>query len=359
MNMNRGIAMRKFKSAGWAVIFFGALVFFASDALAQSCTPVVYAFRHAEDTNPAPGQFSLTPTGKAHAALYPSMVNDLQGTPNNFCKVTRVYAATKAAKINCKSNCASATNSFYTAKPLACWAGSNYDLTKCNCWLRSKNKAEADACQNAMTPDPATKATYELYEYLGNGNDPKDFPNPVSYTTKEATALRTELLATAKRNESSAIFWTSQGLHILGGAIIKGTSIVPDKNGTPKVVPPRNAVYVFQFVPDTGPDGGHFRDTPIRADLYVQGYNRGEPSGKFPTPQFIPANKDGTQDYYAGYEPNVLGGTLDDRACPVGDPCGSNIPTAQLEMVKGKICNTTAPMIVPGGGGYYGACQGQ
>ena len=352
MNLNRGIAMSKFKSAGCALILFGFLVSFATPALAQTCTPVVYAFRHAEDTNPAPGQFSLTPTGKAHAALYPSMVTAFQGaTPNNFCKVTKVYAATKAAKINCKSNCASATNSFYTAKPTACWVGSD-DLKKCTCWLESKNNAEADACQNAMTPDPATKATYELYEYLGNGNDPPKVP---SYTTPEATALRTELLATAKRNESSAIFWTSQGLHILGGAIINGTSIVPDKNGTPKVVPPRNAVYVFQFVPD----GGHFNDTPVRADLYVQGYNRGEPSGKFKTPQFIPANADGTQDYYAGYEPSVLGGTLTDGSCAVGDPCGSNIATADLHMVKGKICNTTNPMTVPGGGGYYGACRGQ
>jgi hypothetical protein len=297
MNMNQGIAMGKVRTSACALTFLGTLVFFASSALAQtSCTPVVYAFRHVEDSNPGPGLFTLTPTGKAHAALYPMMVSDFQKAPNNFCPVTEVYATTKKDK---PDHSKSATNAFDTAKPLACWVGSN-DLTKCTCWLRSKNNDDADKCATAMTPDPTTKVTYELYEYLGNGINAPTNPN---YSTPEATALRTKLLDAAKQNHSSAIFWTSQGLHVLGGVIINGTSKVPDKNGTPKVVPPRNAVYVFKFMSDKG----EFSDTPNRHDLYVQGYNRGEPSDRFPTPQFIAPNPNGTQDYYCGYQPSVLG----------------------------------------------------
>jgi len=352
--------MRKVRTSARALVILGSFFLSASAALAQTCTPVVYAFRHAEDSNPAPGKFTLTPTGKAHAALYPSMVSGFENADsNNFCPVTRVYAVTKKAKVNCSSNCTSATNAFDTSRPTACWVASK-DLTKCTCWLRSKNNQEADACAATMTPDPSTKTTdpttkltYDLYEFLGNGNNP---PTNPSYTTLEATALRNELVATANAGSSSAIFWTSDGLHVLAGAIIKGTSRVPDKKGSdPKAAkgtPPRNAVYVFQFAQ------GQFIDTPTRADLFVQGYNRGETSGKFASPQFIAPNLDGSQDYYAGYQPNVLGGVLDDRNCAVGDPCGSTIPTAQLEMVKGRICDTSMPLKNSAGPGYYGACQG-
>jgi hypothetical protein len=356
MDMNRGIARRRVRTSACALAFLGSFVFLASAALAQTCTPVVYAFRHAEDSNPSPGTFTLTPSGKAHAALYPSMVSSFENAaPNNFCPVTKVYAVTKKGKVNCSSNCTSATNAFDTSRPTACWVASK-DLTKCTCWLRAKDNQDADACAATMTPDPSTKVgKYDLYEYLGNGNNP---PTSPSYTTPEATALRDELKATANAGSSSAIFWTSDGLHVLAGAIIEGTSKVPDKKGSdPKATkgtPPRNAVYVFQFVTAQG----QFIDTPTRPDLYVQGYNRGETSGKFASPQFIDSNLDGTQDYYAGYQPNVLGGVLDERNCAVGDPCGSTIPTVQLEMVKGRICDTSNPLKNSPGPGYYGACRG-
>jgi hypothetical protein len=357
MNMDQGIAMGKVKTSACALIFLGSLVWFASTTLAQTCTPVVYAFRHAEDTNPDPPPpiFTLTPTGKAHAALYPSMVSDFQSAPNNFCPVTKVYATTKAEKINCTSNCASATNAFDTARPLACWAPSQ-DLMRCSCWLRSTTPQELAQCDAQMNTAPSTKVQYELYEFVGNGNNPPTNPN---YMTPEAIALRNELIETAKAGGSSAIFWTSDGLHVLAGAIINGTSKVPDKKGSdPKATkgtPPRNEVYVFQFMPAQG----QFSDV-AKADLFVQGYNRAETSGKFPKgPAFIPANPDGTQDYYAGYQPNVLGGVLNDKPCAVGDPCGSTIATVDLQMVKGKICNTSTPLKNSPGPGYYGACQGQ
>ena len=198
--------MGNVRTLGGALVLFGSLVFFASSALGQPCTPVVYAFRHAEDTNPPnpPGPiFTLTPTGKAHAALYPTMISDFKAAPNNFCRVTKVYAATKVDKVSpCGNECKSATNAFDTATPLA-------------------NKVMSGA-------DPITTVGgNQLYEYLGNGNNAPTTPN---YDTDTAKALRTELLKTANRGESSAIFWTSQGLHVLGGAIINANSNVPDKN---------------------------------------------------------------------------------------------------------------------------------
>src|SRR5215471_1722563 len=99
MNTHRRIAMGNVRTASCALVLFGSLVFCASSVLGQACTPVVYAFRHAEDTNP-PGQhppvgevpiFALTPTGRAHAALYPTRISDLQAA-NHFCPVAKVYA---------------------------------------------------------------------------------------------------------------------------------------------------------------------------------------------------------------------------------------------------------------------------
>ena len=349
--------MGKVKTSACALIFLGSLVCFASAALAQTCTPVVYVFRHAEDTNPDPPPpiFTLTPTGKAHAALYPSMVKDFESVHDNFCPVTKVYAATKAEKVHCNSNCTSATNAFDTARPLACWVPSQ-DLAKCTCWLRSTTHQELAQCDAQMNPAPITKVQYDLYEYVGNGNTAPTKPN---YMTPQAIALRGELIGTAKAGGSSAIFWTSDGMHVLAGAIIDGTSKVPDKSGkdskATKGTPPRNAVYVFQFLPALG----QFSDV-AKTDLFVQGYNRAETSGKFPKgPAFIPANLDGTQDYYAGYQPNLLGGVLNEKPCAVADPCGSTIATVDLQKLKGKICDTSMLLKNSPGPGYYGACQGQ
>ncbi|MGH2608065.1 MAG: hypothetical protein ACRDHF_03160, partial [Tepidiformaceae bacterium] len=107
------------------LVLFALLVLFASTAWGQACTPVVYAFRHAEDTNPPnpPPIFALTPTGQAHAALYPTMISVFQ-VANDYCPVTRVYATTKVQKEDtkedpCGGSCISATNAFDTARPLA------------------------------------------------------------------------------------------------------------------------------------------------------------------------------------------------------------------------------------------------
>ncbi len=188
-DIDPGIAMSNVKASNRALILFGFLALFASGAFAQ-CTPVVYAFRHAEDTNPPnpPGpQFTLTPSGDAHAKLYPAMVTQF-GSNNGFCAVAKVYATTKAQKVgSCGTQCTSATNAYDTAVPLAASVGQSAPITKIG--------------------------SFELYEFVGNG-DPT--PTTPKYDTATAKALREELLATANSGKSSAIFWTSQGLHAGG-----------------------------------------------------------------------------------------------------------------------------------------------
>jgi len=355
--------MGEVRTSGCALVLFGSLVFFASTAFGQACTPVVYAFRHAEDTNPPnpPGPiFALTPSGAAHAELYPTMVKAFEDA-NNFCSVAKVYAATTARKIDtkkdpCGNACESATNAFDTATPLA---------------------------KKVMSTDPITTVgNNQLYEYLGNGNAAPTSPN---YSTDTAKALRTELLATANAGESSAIFWTSQGLHVLGGAIINGTSKVPDKNGNPKVVPPRNAVYIFK-ADGSAPNIATFSDI-VSPSLYVQCYNWigvGITVAPPPGPRFInPAGSPPTQLYFCGKDgETVLGGPLGE-ACACGAQCGTipngpgdpvpncrsthtATPTATPtpstiktnKDILGKICNTTTSMEPnTSGANTFGACK--
>jgi hypothetical protein len=362
MTMHRRIAMGSVRAVGGALVLFGSLVFCASSAWGQPpqpCTPVVYAFRHAEDTNPPnpPGPiFALTPTGEAHAKLYVDMVLN-SNYFNGFCDVTKVYATTKVKKVgSCGANCDSATNAFDTATPLATWA---------------------------MSADPITTvgaAKNQLYEYLGNGNDTPANPN---YSTVTATALREELLATANRGQSSAIFWTSDGLHVLGGAIINANSNVPPKppKGDPRrgTTPPRNAVYLFKAV-GSAPNIAGFADTPVTpatpthpvpSAVYVQCFNHVEstdqPSDQLDlkSARFIPARDPLTQEFYCGYDyQSNLGGKPDD-SCEVGAQCGSSIENDENQFIKGWICNTTITngslgTMFPNktGPGIFGVCWG-
>jgi hypothetical protein len=378
MNMKRRTAMGDARIAGCALVLFASLVLSASSVVAQPCAAVVYAFRHAEDTNP-PGAhppvpiFALTPTGQAHAALYPAMINDFQAA-THFCPVTRVYATTTVDKEDskedpCGTQCASATNAFDTATPLA---------------------------RAVMSADPITtvgNGAYRLYEYLGNGNKAPTTPN---YFTPTANALRAELLATASRYESSAIFWTSQGLHVLGGVIINAfgkvpivSSNVPPKNGG--AIPPRNAVYIFVYQPPDNPsDIPGFSDTPsepsrapgLASSVFVQCFNHIEAtnqvSSKDPNligsePKFIDPAVSPPQRYYCGYDSaqSNLGGKPYD-SCDVGARCGSSIcndPTPSNPVldascknksnrdIKGKICYTGAMLPDSSGSSIFGACQ--
>ena len=58
---------------------FFCLVLQARSQAQPACTPVVYAFRHAEDSNSLPYPNTLTKTGLRHADLYVSMVDDING----------------------------------------------------------------------------------------------------------------------------------------------------------------------------------------------------------------------------------------------------------------------------------------
>lgn len=343
MNMKRRTATGKIRTSGCVLALLCSLVAFASAASAATCTPVVIAFRHAEDSNPNPPPpiFTLTPTGMRHAELYTTMVPGLT-TANNFCKVTKVYAATKANKVApCGDACASATNAFDTAAPLA---------------------------KAVMSHDPITTVGgKELYEYLGNGNEAPKVPD---YNKKAAVALRSELLETANRGESSAIFWTSQGLHVLGGAIINGTSNVPDKNAaTNPVTPPRNSVYVFEA--DTSAATITKFSDIVSPTFYVQCFNHVEYTEAIDPklPQFIPpTGSPPIQAYYCGFGAQSDLGGKPGKGCAVGTQCSSSIPNDPPSGVQsaiktnkdvlGKICNTTklSPDIKPAAD-TFGACN--
>ena len=353
--------MGKVRTSGCAVVLFSSLVLLASSALA--CTPAVFVFRHAEDTNPPyPLIFHLTPTGEFHALFYRIMVPAFaDGT--TFCKVTTVYAATTEDK---PDHSKSATNSFFTARPLAQQAMGGKDPIIALGAFDKKHLEDS-----------------RLYEYLGNGiKAPSEKPS--NYETEIAKRLRTALLATANKNESSAIFWTSQGMHVLGGVIIEKTSNVPDKNfgGLPySGTPPRNAVYVFSAA-GSAPNIAKFSDTPLRkptkgvsdnpavlAGFYVQCINHVEYSNDLnPHPaHFV---KDPVR-FYCGYGgQSNLGGSPpsysanDPKTCnydasgKLTTACDGSITAADNIKIDGKICNTTdLDPTVDQSTDIYGACN--
>ena len=343
------------------LVLCGFLALFASSAWGEDCTPVVYAFRHAEDST----AFALNPVGRRHAALYPAMISAFEATFSpKLCAVAKVYAVTRADKPNCEKDCKNATNSFFTAKPLA---------------IDRMGAGAVPITAVVNVAKPSEKL--ELDEYLGNGNTA---PTDPKYSNPTADSLRTALLAAAKLGQSSAIFWTSQGLHVLGGVIINGSSQVPAKNGW--ALPPRNAVYLFMPKFDTAGNMTGFQDIrtteptdrhPVASAVYVQCFNWvGATTQPDITPQpqegFIPP--DGStrdfywQNYYCGFGNLSSPGGKPKDGCDVKSPtadCGT-IPYDRAEFLLGKICDTTdtASMLktktgdIFTGTELYGGCQG-
>jgi hypothetical protein len=362
--------MRNVRIAGCALALFGSLAVWASSVSAE-CTPVVYMFRHAEDTNPPEDPdnnqfhppkgtvplFVLTPTGQAHARLYPTMISGLQAA-NNYCAVTKVYATTTVRKdAPCDPTCDSATNAFYTGKPLADAVMSNDPIT---------------------TVTVADGSRKQLYEYVGNGNAAPTALKPSLYSNPVATALRTELLKTASLGQSSAIFWTSQGMQVLGGVIIGRDSKVPGKNGW--VMPPRNAAYIFAYL---GPDKGAFDDTPTiagpgrtsgrEASVWVQCFNvitvTEQPNTTITHAIFTDPDPEGSffepQRFYCGFDDqsSIGGKPLD--GCAENAKCGSVCNDGDAadcygksnRDIKGKICNTGLMSADSSGTGIFGSCE--
>jgi hypothetical protein len=91
------------------------LFLFSQSAQSQtappSCTPVLYAFRHAEDVNGPPT--ALTPIGTEHANLYIEMITSLEVT-QNYCPVATVYAVSPKKPDGSDGT----TNPYFTARPL-------------------------------------------------------------------------------------------------------------------------------------------------------------------------------------------------------------------------------------------------
>jgi len=343
------------------LVLCGFLALFASSAWGEDCTPVVYAFRHAEDSS----AFALNPVGRRHADLYPAMISAFQDTFSpKLCAVAKVYAATIADKPNHER---SATNSYYTAKTLAS--------------DRMRGALPITTVTNVANPSQQL----ELYEYVGNGNTaPADPKKPELYSNPTADSLRAALLATAKLGQSSAIFWTSQGLQVLGGAIIKGFSQVPAK--TSWSAPPRNAVYLFMPKLDAAGNITGFQDIrttepterhPVASAVYVQCFNW---VGATTQPDIMPQPYEGFippdgstrdyywQNYYCGFANLSSPGGKPKDGCDVNDPtadCGT-IPYDRAEFLLGKICDTTdtASVLktktgdVITGTDIYGGCQG-
>jgi hypothetical protein len=217
------------------------------------CTPVVYAFRHAEDSNGPPPY--LTGEGVQHADLYPSMISDFQAL-HNYCPVGFVYSM-----YNVNPNKDPGTpNPYATAAPLAIQACDNlYGAIVLQAGISAPYPIDPDNCGSLNLQSPVSGGSFpqmalkngeKLYEYLGTDKKEQNAEAGKSATFDD---LRAELLSNmsyvpptsnvdAQTGLSSAIFWTSQGLNVLGQGIAANFKGIPVD---PK--PPRNAVYVFEY----------------------------------------------------------------------------------------------------------------
>jgi hypothetical protein len=254
------------------------------------CTPAVYAFRHAEDSSAAVQPFpclpgssvlcttSLTPVGMEHADLYLEMITSLE-IKEDFCPIKYVYAVNP---IN-PNGFGGTTNPFFTGKPLS---------------------------DTVMNLDP-------IVDIDGKRIDQ-------NLTVVDPRVLHAVLIGIAKSGASTALFWTSEGLHNLGVAL--GTDIIPVK--TPSASPPRNAAYVFRY------HGGNAFAPPARPAEYVQCFNyakNGSAADNF------------TNKFFCGYGPN---GNLD-------------VPTKDFDKLQGRICSPDAPDFkkITTPANYYGYCE--
>lgn len=379
INLRITVNNRMKRTAEFIFFAFIAQVAYAG-AVDAGCTPVVYVFRHAEDYTPNPpitggnGPYGqLTQTGATHAKLYPAMIanfhdNHFSLTGEDFCPVQAVYAAnpSSGSVIN-TMNLKGADNAFCTARPLARTVNpSNPDIFPSNTFKSDgtlNNQLFRRMCNDLkndftvtnlelMANDPIVfikigSNLAGLDEFMGNNPTGEFTP---SYDTPVSNALRSALNATAKRQGSSAIFWTSQGMHILGGAIIGNKSAIPQKalkNGISikdadhEGTPPRNAVYIFK----ANADLSGFYDTPTVTRVagqgdetanWVQCFNHVEvgyniagnnPPNFFP-PNFPTGEIPTGQRYYCGYGlPQSDLGSKPADSCGNGSSNGSSCTT--------------------------------
>jgi hypothetical protein len=335
----RTIVTRKYTLIYALLFFSGSLLSFISSGNAQTCTPVVYAFRHAEDYGA-----NLTLVGQRHAALYIDMLGSGPGgigPAHNYCPVGYVYAL-----YNRNTDGSRGTNNpLETAQPVA--------IAACTA-LGSCTGSE---------PRVALADGKYLYEYLAvPGAPPTCKKNcPASATAPE---LQAELASNASSGFSSAIFWTSQGLNVLGQAIAGEAVDIPGCPTPPKPatkcpndkgVPPRNAVYVFEY------NGSGF-NPPVDAKQYVQCFDVQIKvfctAGTPPTPPTLEGpttTDDGETTYWCGNGGHGTGNLP--ATSDLTSDCEQTLESTfkDLNLLQGKICDTSG---LPGSGpDYYGYCR--
>jgi hypothetical protein len=229
----------------YSLLFFcGSLLSFISSARASGlsavgCTPVVYAFRHAEDQNGPPTV--LTPVGMQHANLYSEMLTSFEIT-QDFCPVRYVYAV-NPTKPPSEGGGTGTTNPKFTARPLA---------------------------NIVMNLDPIITL---------NGVNIGEFLTPAA----AASDFQEEMINKAAGGSSVAVFWTSQGLHALGEAIAPGTNL-PVKDDPTLGTPPRNAAYVFAYFINS--EGFPAFRVITNVKQYVQCFNTGTFTSNFSPDQY-------------------------------------------------------------------------
>jgi hypothetical protein len=235
------------------LVFIGSLLSFSSSVRAQGCTPVVYVFRHAEEEDaPANG---LTDVGQRHAFLYPEMLAAF-GAANNYCPVAFVYATSKTKPTGFDGS----FNPYETAQPTAIAACYNFP-----------NVSSQSLATCNFFPRTTLENGGKLYEYLGEDKAEQGTPpGGRSATSSEFQDELTDKIQT--EGVSIAIFWTSQGLNILGQALVPGFTGIPGCTAAPaqgaceKLKAPRNTAYVFEF------NGSDFAK-PNKLLQYVQCFN--------------------------------------------------------------------------------------
>jgi len=156
----------------------------------------------------------------------------------------------------------------------------------------------------------------KLYEYLGT--IPTEKGTPTAGKSATFKAIRAELLSNTPVGGglSSAIFWTSDGLHTLGQAIVENFNGIPIKIKNVSS-PPRNAVYVFEYTGSLPPSDNASFNPPTNPTKYLQCFN-------------IKINVDLTDS-------PLVGGTY--YYCSKK----GNLPEEirDLTLLRGKVCDTT------------------
>ena len=344
-NSDRRTALtRRYTLIYFLLFFCGSLFLFLSSAAGAACTPVVYAFRHAEDFGT-----NLTEVGLQHAALYESMVASL-GPAHNYCPVAYVYSTYDTNP----DGGAGTNNPFETGRFLSVGACYNFP------YVSSQSLAKCN-----FFPRMALENGGKLYEYLGAANSEKGTPKAGKSAT--GSELRNELISRADKGLSTAIFWTSQGLNVLGQAIT-GRDIVdipgcsePPKPGTKcdKDKAPRNAAYVFEF------NGENAFDLIVPGNKYVQCFDVRInkfciPGDPHPTPPELEGpptvtTTGETTTYWCG---NGGVGNLP-ATSDLTRECDQTLPSTfnNLDSLQGKICATSDLMDKGRYAGYYGYCQ--